>query len=97
MLATALATMDQPVFVLGLDRRVWYANPAAAREYGYSSDELVSLTFDTLVASAVPARRVGHDAAGAAEGRLLAVGDAHCLARAADASSGSFTVMRTAR
>ena len=31
MLATALATMDQPVFILGLDRRVWYANAAAGR------------------------------------------------------------------
>ena len=70
MLATALATMDQPVFVLGLDRRVWYANPAAAREYGYSSEELVALTFDTLVASAVPARRVGHGSVGAAVGGL---------------------------
>ena len=56
MLATALATMDQPVFVLGLDRRVLYANDAAVREYGYSVDELMSMSVDVLVASAVPLR-----------------------------------------
>jgi two-component system, NtrC family, sensor kinase len=56
MLATALATMDQPVFVLALDRRVLYANDAAVREYGYSLDELTSMSVDVLVASAVPLR-----------------------------------------
>ncbi|HUQ82019.1 MAG TPA: GAF domain-containing protein, partial [Gemmatimonadaceae bacterium] len=56
MLATALATMDQPVFVLALDRRVLYANDAAVREYGYSLEELASMTVDVLVASAVPLR-----------------------------------------
>jgi PAS domain S-box-containing protein len=56
MLATALATMDQPVFVLSLDRRVLYANDAAVREYGYTLDELTTMTVDTLVASAVPLR-----------------------------------------
>ena len=56
MLATALATMDQPVFVLSLERRVLYANDAAVREYGYSLDELTALTVDVLVASAVPLR-----------------------------------------
>ncbi|MEP7383836.1 MAG: GAF domain-containing protein [Gemmatimonadota bacterium] len=66
MLATALATMDQPVFILGLDRRVWYANAAATREYGYSTEELGALTFDSLVATAVPARRVGIGPAAAA-------------------------------
>ncbi len=63
MLATALATMDQPVFILGLDRRIWYANAAAAREYGFSSEELTTLAFDTLVASSVPARRLPHSGA----------------------------------
>ncbi|MEO7967128.1 MAG: GAF domain-containing protein, partial [Gemmatimonadaceae bacterium] len=58
MLATALATMDQPVFVLGLDRHVWYANAAAVREYGYTAEQLTQLTLDTLIASAVPARRL---------------------------------------
>ncbi|HEX6048818.1 MAG TPA: GAF domain-containing protein, partial [Gemmatimonadaceae bacterium] len=56
MLATALATMDQPVFVLSLDRRVLYANAAAVREYGYSLEELTSMSIDALVASAVPMR-----------------------------------------
>jgi PAS domain S-box-containing protein len=56
MLATALATMDQPVFVLSLDRRVLYANDAAVREYGYALDELAAMTVDVLVASAAPLR-----------------------------------------
>jgi PAS domain S-box-containing protein len=56
MLATALATMDQPVFVLALDRRVLYANDAAVREYGYTLDELTTMSVDVLVASAVPTR-----------------------------------------
>jgi len=56
MLATALATMDQPVFVLSLDRRVLYANDAAVREYGYSLDELTTMAVDVLVASTVPSR-----------------------------------------
>jgi PAS domain S-box-containing protein len=56
MLATALATMDQPVFVLSLDRRVLYANDAAVREYGYSLDELTTMSVDVLVASATPTR-----------------------------------------
>ena len=56
MLATALATMDQPVFVLSLDRRVLYANDAAVREYGYGLDELTTMSVDVFVASAVPIR-----------------------------------------
>jgi len=56
MLATALATMDQPVFVLSLERRILYANAAAVREYGYSLEQLASLSIDQLVASAVPMR-----------------------------------------
>ena len=56
MLATALATMDQPVFVLSLERRVLYANDAAVREYGYTLDELSAMSIDRLVASAVPMR-----------------------------------------
>ena len=50
------ATMDQPVFVLSLDRRVLYANDAAVREYGYTLDELTTMSVDVLVASAVPMR-----------------------------------------
>jgi PAS domain S-box-containing protein len=56
MLATALATMDQPVFVLSLDRHVLYANDAAVREYGYTLDELTTMSVDVFVASAVPIR-----------------------------------------
>jgi PAS domain S-box-containing protein len=58
LLASALATMDQPVLILSLARRVRYANGAALREYGYSAEELGAMEFDTLVDSAVPARRV---------------------------------------
>jgi PAS domain S-box-containing protein len=56
MLATALATMDQPVFVLSVDRRVLYANAAAVREYGYSLEELTSMSMDRLVASTAAPR-----------------------------------------
>lgn len=47
MLATALTTMDQPVFIL--DRRVVrYANPAAVREYGWSLSELLGRSLDEI-------------------------------------------------
>ncbi len=47
MLATALTTMDQPVFIL--DRRVVrYANPAAVREYGWSLAELSGRSLDEI-------------------------------------------------
>jgi two-component system NtrC family sensor kinase len=47
MLATALTTMDQPVFIL--DRRVVrYANPAAVREYGWSLSELIGRSLDDI-------------------------------------------------
>ncbi|MDQ6611154.1 MAG: GAF domain-containing protein [Gemmatimonadota bacterium] len=48
MLATALTTMQQPVFIL--DRQVVrYANPAALREYGWSLAEITGATLDLLV------------------------------------------------
>jgi PAS domain S-box-containing protein len=50
MLATALATMDQPVFVAGADGRIRYANSAAAREYGFSLEELAAMTLDGVLA-----------------------------------------------
>ncbi|WP_411282332.1 GAF domain-containing protein [Gemmatimonas sp.] len=52
LLATALTTIDHPIFIL--DRvGVRYANPAAAREYGWSQVELMEMQFEQLVA--------GHD------------------------------------
>jgi PAS domain-containing protein len=36
MLATALTTLDHPVFILE-EEIIRYANPAAAREYGWST------------------------------------------------------------
>jgi PAS domain S-box-containing protein len=90
MLATALATMDQPVFILGLDRRVWYANAAAVREYGYTAEELGELTFDALVASAVPARRLGDGPAVAAASSVWLAEHVH---RRRDASQFPASVM----
>ena len=67
-MAAALATMDQPVFVLAPDERVRYANPAAVREYGFTADELVGLPADRLVAAVqtMPAPGDAHWLAGAA-------------------------------
>ena len=57
-LAAALATMDQPVLILGVDARVEYANAAAIREYGYDASEIAGLSVDDfVVASARLARR----------------------------------------
>jgi PAS domain S-box-containing protein len=58
LLATALTTIDHPIFIL--DRMgVRYANPAAAREYKWSQGELMEMTFEQLVAGveARPERR----------------------------------------
>jgi PAS domain S-box-containing protein len=57
-LAAALATMDQPVLILGVDAKVQYANSAAIREYGYESTEIAGLSVDDfVVVSAELARR----------------------------------------
>ncbi len=47
LLATALTSLDHPVFVVdaGVIR---FANPAAAREYGWSQTELEGMTFESL-------------------------------------------------
>lgn len=50
LLATAITTVNHPIFIL--DRSgVRYANPAAAREYGWSQYELMEMQFDQLVVS----------------------------------------------
>ena len=57
-LAAALATMDQPVLILGADARVQYANTAAVREYGYESAEIAGMSVeDLVVASSELSRR----------------------------------------
>jgi PAS domain S-box-containing protein len=57
-LAAALATMDQPVLILGVDAKVQYANAAAVREYGYDANEITGLSVDDfVVASAQLSRR----------------------------------------
>jgi len=48
-LAAALATMDQPVLILGVDAKVQYANSAATREYGYEANEIAGLSVDDFV------------------------------------------------
>jgi len=53
-LAAALATMDQPVLILGVDAKVQYANAAAIREYGYEASEITGLSVDDFV---VPSAR----------------------------------------
>jgi two-component system NtrC family sensor kinase len=57
-LAAALATMDQPVLILGIDAKVQYANTAAIREYRYDTNEIAGLSVDDfVVASAQPSPR----------------------------------------
>jgi two-component system NtrC family sensor kinase len=53
MLATALTTMDQAVFIL--DRQtVRYANPAATREYGWSLAELSGMSMNQIMSGSPP-------------------------------------------
>ena len=57
-LAAALATMDQPVLILGVDAKVQYANSAAIKEYGYEPHEISGLPVDEfVVAPAQTSRR----------------------------------------
>jgi len=57
-LAAALATMDQPVLILGVDAKVQYANSAAIKEYRYEPSEIAGLSVDDfVVASAELSRR----------------------------------------
>ena len=58
MLATAVATMQQPVLIVGLDRRVIYANAAAVEEYGFATEEFTGLPLDRIIDLSVPARRI---------------------------------------
>jgi two-component system NtrC family sensor kinase len=56
MLATALTTMNQPVFIL--DRQhVRYANPAATLEYGWSLAELSMMTLAEIISGGPGALR----------------------------------------
>ena len=48
-LAAALATMDQPVLILGVDSKVQYANTAAIKEYRYEGSEIAGLSVDDFV------------------------------------------------
>ena len=48
MLAEALQTMDQPVFIFAPDRGVRFANAAAARQYGYAPEELLEMSLQQM-------------------------------------------------
>ena len=48
-LAAALATMDQPVLILGVDAKVQYANSAAIKAYRYEPSEIAGLSVDDFV------------------------------------------------
>jgi PAS domain S-box-containing protein len=52
-LAAALATMDQPVLILGVDAKVQYANTAAIKEYGYDANDIAGLSVDDFVVASV--------------------------------------------
>ena len=52
-LAAALATMDQPVLILGVDAKVQYANTAAIKEYGYEANDIAGLSVDDFVVASV--------------------------------------------
>ena len=56
-LAAALATMDQPVLILGVDAKVQYANSAAIKEYGYEAHEISGLSVDDFVVASSPTAR----------------------------------------
>ncbi|HEX6626744.1 MAG TPA: ATP-binding protein [Gemmatimonadaceae bacterium] len=56
-LAAALATMDQPVLILGVDAKVQYANAAAVKEYGYEAHEIPGLSVDDFVVAPTHASR----------------------------------------
>ena len=57
ILAAALATMDQPVLILGVDAKVQYANRAAVREYGYEPNEIAGLSVDDFVVASAQLSR----------------------------------------
>ncbi len=53
LLATAMTTIDHPIFILD-HVGVRYANPSAAREYGWSQAELMEMRFDELMVTVHP-------------------------------------------
>lgn len=57
MLASALATLAEPVFILDDGARIRYANAAAEREYGYSAEEFGEMSLDQLYSHAEVARQ----------------------------------------
>jgi two-component system NtrC family sensor kinase len=56
-LAAALATMDQPVLILGVDAKVQYANSAAIKEYRYEPSEIAGLSVDDFVVTSAELSR----------------------------------------
>ncbi len=75
LLATALTTIDHPIFILD-DVGVRYANPAAAREYGWSQVELMEMQFEQLVVGQ-DSRRGMREADGVLEAGVRLSHDVH--------------------
>ena len=75
LLATAITTIDHPIFIL--DRvGVRYANPAAAREYEWTQVELMEMQFEQLV-SGQDARESMREADGLLESGVRLSHDVH--------------------
>lgn len=75
LLATALTTIDHPIFILD-HVGVRYANPAAAREYGWSQVELMEMQFEQLVVGQ-DTRRGMHETDGVLEAGVRLSHDVH--------------------
>lgn len=75
LLATALTTIDHPIFILD-HVGVRYANPAAAREYGWSQVELMEMQFEQLVVGQ-DSRRGMREADGVLEAGVRLSHDVH--------------------
>ena len=74
-LAAALATMDQPVLILGVDARIQYANSAAIKEYRYDPSEIEGLSVDDFVVSSAQLSRRQTIPAGLAPDKALWTGE----------------------
>jgi PAS domain S-box-containing protein len=75
LLATALTTINHPIFIL--DRvGIRYANPAAAAEYGWTQAELMEMQFEQLVVG-VESREARDDSAGVIEHGVRLSHDVH--------------------
>ncbi len=75
LLATALTTISHPIFILD-QTGIRYANPAAAREYGWTQPELMEMRFEDLVIGA-DTRQAHHADSGIIEEGVRVSHDIH--------------------